>query len=200
MSFPWTQYIDNSTTLIPELRQRMPWTLQVDDLILRKISQLDSDYTIEESVAIHKSAVVEPGVVLKAPIIIGPGCFIGSHAYLRAGVWLLGNNSVGPGCELKSAILFPRANLAHFNFIGDAVLGANVNFEAGSIVANHYNERVDKEISVLIEGQVVRTGAIKFGALVGDQCRIGANAVLSPGSILKPGEIVGRLQLVQQVS
>jgi acetyltransferase-like isoleucine patch superfamily enzyme len=39
---------------------------------------------------------------------------------------------------------------------------------------------------------------MKFGALIGDHCRIGANAVLSPGTILKPGTVVPRLALVDQ--
>ena len=40
-----------------------------------------------------------------------------------------------------------------------------------------------------------RTGCDKFGALLGDHCRIGANAVLAPGAILAPASVVGRAQL-----
>ena len=40
--------------------------------------------------------------------------------------------------------------------------------------------------------------SIKFGALIGDGTRIGANAVLSPGTILAPNSIVKRLELVEQ--
>jgi bifunctional N-acetylglucosamine-1-phosphate-uridyltransferase/glucosamine-1-phosphate-acetyltransferase GlmU-like protein len=91
-----------------------------------------------------------------------------------------------------------NSGIAHFNFIGDSVIGSNVNFEAGSITANHYNERVEKEISIYFDSQIVITGVVKFGALVGDGSKIGANAVLSPGTILKPGSIVKRLELVDQ--
>lgn len=38
----------------------------------------------------------------------------------------------------------------------------------------------------------------KFGSLVGDECRIGANAVLSPGTLLTPKTVVRRLELVEQ--
>jgi bifunctional N-acetylglucosamine-1-phosphate-uridyltransferase/glucosamine-1-phosphate-acetyltransferase GlmU-like protein len=112
----------------------------------------------------------------------------------------MGENSVGPGCELKSSIFFTRTNLAHFNFVGDSIVGADVNFEAGSIVANHYNERKDKQMNVLINGQIVVAGATKFGAVIGDGSRIGANAVLSPGTILPGNSIVGRLELIKQIS
>jgi len=38
----------------------------------------------------------------------------------------------------------------------------------------------------------------KFGALVGDDSRIGANAVTTPGTLLPPRSIVRRLELVDQ--
>ncbi len=48
------------------------------------------------------------------------------------------------------------------------------------------------------EDRQVSTGMEKFGALVGDYCKIGANAVLSPGTLLERKSIVGRLVLVEQ--
>lgn len=172
----WSNYIKGAEDLF----DKDPWHINVPDFIKSK-SQVD--------IFIHPTSIVEQGVVLKGPIYIGPNCFIGAHAYLRGGVYLIGKNSVGPGCELKSVILFPNANLAHFNFAGDSILGSNVNMEAGSIIANHFNERTNKEIF---------PGVSKFGALVGDNCKIGANAVLSPGTILEPNTVVARLELVDQ--
>jgi hypothetical protein len=61
--------------------------------------------------------------------------------------------------------------------------------EAGSIIANHFNERTNKEIF---------PGVTKFGALVGDGCKIGANAVLSPGTILEKNSVVARAELINQ--
>jgi acetyltransferase-like isoleucine patch superfamily enzyme len=48
--------------------------------------------------------------------------------------------------------------------------------------------------------RLVATGVDKFGALIGDASRIGANAVTTPGTILPPGSVVRRLQLVDQVA
>lgn len=75
------------------------------------------------------------------------------------------------------------------------MLGHGINLEAGSIVANYRNERDDKEVRVRVDGTLQRTGCDKFGALLGDQCRIGANAVLAPGAVLTPGSVVGRGQV-----
>ena len=95
--------------------------------------------------------------------------------------------------------MFFNSSIAHFNFIGDSIIGNNVNFEAGSITANHYNERFYKNIFCLIEGKFIDCQIDKFGAIVGDFSKIGANAVLSPGTILEPKSIVKRLELVEQV-
>ena len=95
-------------------------------------------------------------------------------------------------------MLLEGCAVAHFNFVGDSIIGHDVNIEAGAIVANHYNERKDDTVYVNIDGKRVSTGLHKFGSLVGDDCRIGANAVLSPGTLLKPQTIVKRLELVEQ--
>jgi acetyltransferase-like isoleucine patch superfamily enzyme len=66
------------------------------------------------------------------------------------------------------------------------------------VIANHRNERKEKEIRAAIGGKQRRTGVEKFGALVGDRSRIGAHAVLAPGTILRPDSIVARLALIDQ--
>jgi UDP-N-acetylglucosamine diphosphorylase / glucose-1-phosphate thymidylyltransferase / UDP-N-acetylgalactosamine diphosphorylase / glucosamine-1-phosphate N-acetyltransferase / galactosamine-1-phosphate N-acetyltransferase len=197
--FKWSWFIEEFEERFPDLKTTPPWeiTSRQPDVISNLILSLSDEYRIEEGVAVHSTAQIESHVILKGPIIIGPGCFVASHAYLRGGVYLLGDNKIGPGCEIKSSILFPGTNLAHFNFVGDSVIGSDCNFEAGSIIANHYNERENKIIHVKMTGELINTQSEKFGALVGDRCRVGANAVLSPGSILEPKRTVGRLELVR---
>ena len=200
-NFDWPTYINRFSKHFAAFTSLPPWllTAKATELVTEIVSSLSSDYNIQDGVAIHKTAILENNVTLKAPVIIGPNCFIASNCYLRGGVFLLSDNSIGPGCEIKSSFIFPKSNLAHFNFIGDSVIGSGVNFEAGSITANHFNERVDKKISVLIGSSIVDTNVQKFGALVGDGSKIGANAVLSPGTILSPLSIVKRLELVDQI-
>ncbi|MCS3531573.1 hypothetical protein [Chryseobacterium sp. JUb7] len=74
-----------------------------------------------------------------------------------------------------------------------------MNFEAGSICANHFNEREEKNIFVKYNDHIISTDTNKFGSLVGDNSKIGANAVLSPGTILDKKTIVKRLELIEQV-
>jgi UDP-N-acetylglucosamine diphosphorylase / glucose-1-phosphate thymidylyltransferase / UDP-N-acetylgalactosamine diphosphorylase / glucosamine-1-phosphate N-acetyltransferase / galactosamine-1-phosphate N-acetyltransferase len=73
-----------------------------------------------------------------------------------------------------------------------------VNFEGGSVVANHLNETPGVSIRVKVGKDIIDTKELKFGALVGDGCNIGANSVLSPGTVLEPNTMVPRLTLVKQ--
>ena len=172
-----------------------PWqiTLGSQAVVRRLLEDLNpSDYVIDNEIAVHKRAIVEPGAVLKGPLILGASVFVAASAYLRGGNWVDERCTIGPGSELKSSFLFSGTKLAHFNFVGDSILGSDVNLEAGSIVCNYRNERSDKEIRVRVGTALHGTGCDKFGAVIGDGCRIGANAVVAPGAVLAPRSIVGR--------
>jgi NDP-sugar pyrophosphorylase family protein len=179
----------------------LPWeiTNQLSELIEKMIRQLDEHYHIENGIAIHHSAIIETGVILNSPVIIKENCHLKAHAYFRSGVLLEKGVKIGPGCEIKNSIISANTAIAHFNYVGNSIIGQYVNFEAGAIAANHYNERQSKEIAVKYKDQIINTKATKFGALVGDYTRIGANAVLSPGTLLEKKAIVKRLELVEQV-
>ncbi|MGY2254901.1 LpxA family transferase [Pseudomonas reactans] len=175
-----------------------PWALvtQAPAIVRQLLAELPADeYVIQDEIAVHRTATVEVGALLKPPLIVGAHCFIASGSLLRGGCWLDEHCIIGPGAELKTSFVFSGSKLAHFNFVGDSVLGQGINLEAGSIVANYRNERDDKEVLVRVDGALQSTGCDKFGALLGDQCRIGANAVLAPGALLKPASVVGRGQV-----
>lgn len=193
-------YVNGFDDVFPGHASSPAWEVvrQIPEVVSKAIGSLSPDYIVNGTIAVHKDAIVEEHVVMKGPLIISANAFIGAHAYIRGGCYVGLQARVGPGCELKSTLLFPRSALAHFNFAGDSIIGSDVNLEAGAIIANHYNERTNKEIELTINGQSFRTGVEKFGAVVGDRSRIGANAVLSPGTILAPHTVVCRLELVDQ--
>jgi UDP-N-acetylglucosamine diphosphorylase / glucose-1-phosphate thymidylyltransferase / UDP-N-acetylgalactosamine diphosphorylase / glucosamine-1-phosphate N-acetyltransferase / galactosamine-1-phosphate N-acetyltransferase len=178
-----------------------PWELaaKVEALIEKEAARLNSsDYQQRGNIWIHRTATLEENIQFRSAAIIGAGCFIASNTYIRGGVILGTNTYVGPGTELKSVICCGDSDFAHFNYVGNSIVGRGVNFEAGSIVANHLNETPDMSIRVKVSENILDTKQLKFGALVGDNCKIGANSVLSPGTILEPNTIVPRLSLIQQ--
>lgn len=196
-------YIKDIYFDIPLLsKDSVPWVIirDLEILVKRLLPQLvERNYHIKDDVAIHKSAIVEDGVTLKPNTIIGPRCLIKSGSYLRNGVYLVSDVTIGANSEIKQSIIFKHSNAAHLNYIGNSLIGEDVNFEAGSILANHFNERDDRNIHVLLDDGVVDTKVFKFGSLVGDCSRIGANSVLNPGTILPMKSIVPRLTHVDQI-
>lgn len=177
-----------------------PWDItgHCEKFVQLLLADLGPDYERQGDIAIHKTAQVEGGAVLKGPVIIGRDCFIAAGAYLRGGIFLGSGCIVGPGCELKSSFMFDRSKVAHFNFVGDSLLGQDVNVEAGAIVANYRNEFAGADIRIQYREMIIETGVAKFGALIGDGTRIGANAVIAPGALLGPGSVIPRLGLVDQ--
>lgn len=150
-------------------------------------SSLDlSAFRKTAGIFVHKEATIEPGANIKPPAIISAACFIASTAYLRGGVVLDHGVTLGPACELKSTIVMASSSVTHICFVGDSIIGSDVNIEGGVVVANHFNELPEQEITVRVGRESVQTGVTKFGALIGDHSRIGANSVLSPGTVLPP--------------
>ena len=175
-----------------------PWELtsRSTEIVRTLISDLPrEEWFVKDEVAVHRSAVVEAGARLIGPLLVGPRSRVTSGALVRGGCWMGEGCVVGHGSELKSSFLFDGSSLAHLNFVGDSVIGAGVNFEAGAIVCNSRNERLGGPVHAVWDGRLVEAGA-KFGALVGDGCRIGANATIAPGALLTPGLVVVRGGLV----
>jgi UDP-N-acetylglucosamine diphosphorylase / glucose-1-phosphate thymidylyltransferase / UDP-N-acetylgalactosamine diphosphorylase / glucosamine-1-phosphate N-acetyltransferase / galactosamine-1-phosphate N-acetyltransferase len=179
---------------------RAPWqcTQGIETLLRVLLAQLNLGWVRCGDAVVHQSAIVEPGAVIKGVAVIGPRAFVSSSALLRGGVWLGQGCVIGPGCEVKTSFMGAGSKLAHLNFCGDSVIGCDVNIEAGAMLANCRNERDDKRIRVRVGAVLHTLDVTKFGALVGDGCRIGANAVLAPGTVLARGAVVGRLELVDQ--
>lgn len=194
-----SEYIaEFSSSPLAHLESLAPWeiTSKSESVVRALLDRLDlGDFDIANEIAVHRTCIVEAGAVLKGPLILGPHSFVASGAYLRGGCWVASHGIFGPGAELKSTFVFSGTKLAHFNFVGDSILGSDVNLEAGSIVCNARNERRDKEVRVRVGGRLLGTQCEKFGALVGDGSRIGANAVVAPGALIRRAHVVRRLAL-----
>lgn len=193
-------YIESIRDKFPQIKDLQPWEIidHLEEILLQVIKSLDSNYKIENNIAIHHTATIEQGVIMKGTIVIAENCFVGANAYLRGPIYLGSAVKVGPSSEIKQSIILDNTSVAHFNYIGNSIIGKNINFEAGSICANHLNETPNKNILVTLNNQRIDTKVKKFGALVGDNSKIGANAVLSPGTILQKESIVKRLELIEQ--
>jgi len=137
---------------------------------------------VSGAVFVGRGTVIEQGAMIKGPAWIGEGCEIRNGCYIRENV-IIGNGVVlGNSCEFKNSIIFDEAQVPHFNYVGDSILGYKAHLGAGVILSN---VKLDKsEVTVAVEGGFLPTGLRKFGAVIGDRAEIGCNSVLSPGSLI----------------
>src|SRR5438874_10780026 len=137
---------------------------------------------ISNHVYIGEGTVVEQGAMLKGPAWIGQNCHIRSGCYVRENVIAGDGVVMGNSCEFKNCILFDGAQVPHFNYVGDSILGYRAHLGAGVILSNVKLDHC--EIFVAATDGNIATGLTKFGAIIGDRTEIGCNAVMNPGSVL----------------
>jgi len=142
-------------------------------------------------ICIGRGTLLEAGVIIKSPAIIGDNCEIRHAAYLRGNV-ILGNECVaGHATEIKNSIFMDKSCAGHFAYVGDSILGHDVNLGAGTKLANlefrtreEKNSRNYRSIVIQCSPQKIDTGRKKLGAVLGDCVETGCNSVLAPGVVL----------------
>jgi len=147
--------------------------------------------TIDERkgfVHVEEGAIVEPHVHLIGPCFIESKATIRSHAYVREYTWMMTGSLLGHASESKHSLFLPGAKAPHFNYVGDSILGSNVNLGAGVKLSNLRND--GQHIGIWLDGVRRETGLRKFGAILGDNAQLGCNAVTNPGTVLGKSSMV----------
>ena len=150
------------------------------------IPDLPDSVSIDDSkgpICIDDRASIGECVRIEGPCYIGPNAEVRHGAYIRPYTWLCCDSVVGHASEVKHSLLLPGAKAPHFNYVGDSILGKDVNLGAGCKLSNLRNDGRSVLVRGL-EGGSVDSGLRKFGAILGDGVAIGCNAVTNPGVII----------------
>lgn len=180
--------LDLNQTIAAELFEgkTYPWEVLADigDFILKLGDTLsDDEYDkVSEDVWVAKSAKVAPSAYIAGPTIIGKGAEIRHCAFIR-GKAIVGENAVvGNSVELKNVVIFNNAQVPHYNYVGDSILGYKAHMGAGSITSNLKSDK--SLVTIMYKGNKVETGLKKMGAVLGDNVEVGCNSVLNPGTVI----------------
>ncbi|WP_259517186.1 bifunctional sugar-1-phosphate nucleotidylyltransferase/acetyltransferase [Halanaeroarchaeum sp. HSR-CO] len=145
---------------------------------------------------VERGATILPGTVIEGAVYVREGATVGPHARVR-GTTLVGEDAtIGHAVEVKNSVLAPNSTVAHLSYVGDSVLGPDVNLGAGTNIANLRHD--DQAVEVTVRGERVSTGRRKFGAVVGPGVKTGINTSIDPGVTLSteartlPGEVIHR--------
>ncbi len=129
---------------------------------------------------IAQGAVIQPFTHIdgeQAGVTVGENARVGPFARLRPGAQLGPDVHIGNFVEVKNATLAAGAKANHLAYLGDASVGARVNFGAGSITANY--DGVNKHRTV-----------IEADVHVGSNCVLVAPVTLGAGGTVGGGSTI----------
>ena len=159
--------------------------------------------SVDRSSIIDGPCIIEDGVTIddfckiKGPTYISKGSFIGMSSLIRN--CMMGNETrIGFNCEIAKSYFAGNTKIAHQNVILDSIIGKNVWFGGYSGTANVLLNRRNIRYDIGGNGKLVDTGTDHFGAVVGNNCAIGASVIILPGrqvphnTVIQAGTIVGK--------
>ena len=152
-------------------------------LIAPEMVFLSADTIIGQDVIIEPHVVIGPGTQIGEGSIIksfshiegtklGACCVIGPYARLRAGTDAGDGVKIGNFVETKKSTIGAGSKANHLTYIGDSVIGADVNVGAGTITCNY-------------------DGFGKFKTIIEDGASIGSNTALVAPVKIGAGAIIG---------
>ena len=156
-------------------------------------------YVDEGDIYIGAETVVEPGVGIKGPTLIGPKNEIRQGAYFRGSI-ITGANGCFRG-EIKNAVLMDEANFPHPSYVGDSLCGWKTHFGNQATTANlgiYYHVGGKDNVAVDIDGARYDLGVYKLGIVMGDLSQVGCNSVSDPGTFLGPRTVVYQLSRINK--
>lgn len=144
-----------------------------------------ADTHIGADTTIGQHVVFAPGVTVADNVTIlpfchfegctvAPGARIGPFARIRPASAIGPDAHIGNFVEIKNSTIGKGTKAGHLTYVGDADVGANVNFGAGTITAN-FNSKTGK----------------KSRTAIGDESSLGSNTVLVAPVKLGKGSYTG---------
>ncbi len=187
------ELFDLSHTAAKELLEGCEYPHQalpkIEGFIKEYSAKLDESYKeISEGVFVADDAKIWDGATIVGPAIIGHGAEVRPGAFIRGNAVIGDGAVIGNSTEIKNAIVFDEAQLPHYNYVGDSIIGYRAHMGAGAVASNF---RLDKKEITLRDGEEeMESGLCKIGVFLGDNAEVGC------GSVLCPGSIVGRWAMV----
>ena len=155
---------------------------------IAKTATLEANVTLQGIVKIGEGVLIKAGAVIEGPCSIGCGSYIGNNSLIRSYTSVGKNCEVGSGVELKNCVVMDSSQIGRLSFIGDSVLGENVDIGSGCMTINR---TVDwKPISMQNRKGQASTNMSKLGAFLGDGVVVGAGNIIQPGTVVHSGKIV----------
>lgn len=144
-------------------------------------NKLEGYTEIEKNIFVAEGVKISPSAEINGPAIIGKNTEIRIGAYIRGNVIIGENCVIGNSTELKNCIILDGAQVPHYNYVGDSILGKGAHMGAGAVCSNL---KADKKNVVIHAEHDYDTALKKVGAFLGDGADVGSSCVLNPGTVI----------------
>jgi NDP-sugar pyrophosphorylase family protein len=143
---------------------------------------LPGSFLGDDLIEIDQGVLVESGVSIYGPTILGAYSTVRQGAYIRGSVFTGNGVLIGHATESKNVLMLDQSKAGHFAYLGDSIIGQDVNLGAGTKLANLKMSNLPFRFSV--DGETIEVSRRKFGAILGDGVETGCNSVINPGTLM----------------
>ncbi|TMK54611.1 MAG: bifunctional UDP-N-acetylglucosamine diphosphorylase/glucosamine-1-phosphate N-acetyltransferase GlmU, partial [Actinobacteria bacterium] len=110
---------------------------------------------------------------------VGAQAQVGPYAYLRPGARLAKGARVGTFVEVKASEIGEGSKVPHLSYIGDAIIGRDVNVGAATVTVNYDPETKIKAKTVIHDGAKIGSDTMLIAPV-----KVGKRAVTGAGSVV----------------
>jgi len=174
--------VDSVSTFIDDEAQIESDTIIHPFTIVRGTTRIGAGCEIGPGARIVDSAIGNRCRVQDSTIeasSVGDDVRIGPYAHLRPGTTIGARVEIGNYAEIKRSIVGAGSKLHHFSYIGDALVGTNVNIGAGTITCN-------------FDGHTKHPTVIGDRAFIGSDTMLRAPVTIGEGAVTGAGSVVTR--------
>ena len=132
-----------------------------NELMDKGVTIVDPDSTyISPETTIGEDTIIFPNTYIEGVNKIAKKCKIGPLAHIRGNCEVGEESKIGNFVELKNAKIAKKTNVCHLSYVGDAIIGSNVNIGAGTIFANYNSITKQKQTSILQDNVSVGSNSV----------------------------------------
>lgn len=170
---PATTYLDATVVLAEDVTVH-------PNTSIRGATTLGAGATVGPNAQIVDSAV-GPGATVRSAVVesstLEAGSHVGPFSHLRAGTHLSEGAYVGTHVEVKASRVGRNTKIGHFSYIGDAVIGNDVNIGAGTVTCNY--DGTTKHVTEIGDGAFIGSDSMLVAPV-----KVGAGAITGAGAVV----------------
>ena len=172
--------IDPDNTYIDFNCQIKSETIIYPGTIIKSNSIIDENSVIGPNTEIINCRVKKDTIIKQSVIkdsVIGSKVSIGPFSHIRNKSTIKNNVDIGTNVEVKNSTINSNSKLNHFCYIGDTVIGENVNIGAGTVTCNY--DGIKKHSTIIKNNVLIGSGSMLIAPLV-----IHENVTIGAGSVV----------------